>query len=398
MGDPARLYFKDASFDGQLTRSLATTPAHSADLGECMATARRVGKLNGQNWYDAWSRTAAGAKAAAERARAAGDIASTRNALLRASEYYRQAFYFVRTDLDDPRLRSAYAAHVQTFSAAVALLDHPAERVDIPYEGTILPGYLFAPDDSTIARPTLIQPCGYDSTKESGWYDVLPALDRGYCVLVFDGPGQGQALYEQRLYFRPDWEAVLTPVLDWLLTRPEVDPARVGLVGRSFGGYLAPRAAAFEHRLAALVCDPAQPDMSARLPSGLVGRIAAPVVRAQMKMNENRAEFFGARMATHGISTIHDYFAELRKFTMLPDAAGITCPTLIIEAENDFAGGDGKKLRDAMTAAPTELVNLTAAEGADGHCAGLGQEVWAGVVYPWLERILGAQTTANAPA
>jgi hypothetical protein len=68
MPDPARLYFKDPSFDGQLTRTLATTTAHGADLGKSMATARRIGNLNGQNWYDAWVRTATDAKAAADRA------------------------------------------------------------------------------------------------------------------------------------------------------------------------------------------------------------------------------------------------------------------------------------------------------------------------------------------
>ena len=57
--------------------------------------------------------------------------------------------------------------------------------------------------------------------------------------------------------FRPDWEAVITPVVDFALGRPGVDPDRLAIVGRSFGGYLAPRAASAEHRLAACVADPA---------------------------------------------------------------------------------------------------------------------------------------------
>ena len=398
MSDPARVLLKDPSYDGQLARTLATVSAHSADLGEAMATARRLGKLTGQNWYDAWSATATRARAAAAEAQAAGDRVSTRNALLRASEYYRQAFYYTRSNLADPRLLAAYRAHVETFVEATALMDHLAEKVQIPFEGTTLVGYLFAPDSAApdsaapdsygTARPTLLIPCGYDSTAEGGWYCVPAALDRGYTVLVFEGPGQGGALYDQHLYFRPEFEQVLTPVLDWLLGRPEVDPKRVALVGRSFAGYLAPRAAAFEHRLAALVCDPAQPDMAAHLPKGLIAKIAAPVVRAQSKVNENRAEFFGARMATHGITSIEGYFAELRKFTMIKYAGQITCPTLIVEAEHDFAGGAGRALKDAMTA-PVDLINLTAEQGADGHCGGLGQEVWAGAVYPWLAKTLG---------
>ena len=366
----------------------------AADLGEAWATARRLGSPSGDSWHTAWSTTAAAARSAANSARAAGSRVSARKAYLRASEYYRQAYYFIRTHIDDPRLVAAYQAHVETFIAATELMNHPAEKVRIPYEGTTLSGYFFAPDASGVARPTLLFPCGYNSTAESGWTNIPDALERGYNALSFEGPGQGEALFTQHLYFRSDYEKVLTPIVDWVLTRPEVDPSRVGLIGRSFAGYLAPRGAAFEHRLAALVCDPAQPDMGARLPDGFVGKVAGPVVEVQMRLSGGRAEFFGARMASHGLHSIDDYFAELRRFNMLPDAAGITCPTFIVESENDFAGGSGQELRDAMTA-PAEVVHLTAAQGADGHCAGLGQEVWAETVYAWLDRTL-ARSAATA--
>jgi Alpha/beta hydrolase family len=387
VADPARVFFKDPSYDGQFARTLAAAIVGAADLGEVFATARRVGTLSGASWHDVWAATAATAKKAADDALAANSRISARSAFLRASEYFRQAYYFIRSNVDDARLQAAYHAHADTFVAATGLMDSHAEHVRIPYQSTTISGYLFAPDATGAARPTLLFPCGYDSTAEAGWVNVPAALERGYNVLNFEGPGQGEALFTQHLYFRRDYEAVLTPVVDWLQTRKEVDAARVGLVGRSFGGYLAPRGAAFEHRLAALVCDPAQPDMGARLPTGFVGRVAGPVVEAQMHFSASRAEFFGARMASHGITAIDDYFAELRRFNMIPDAKGITCPTLIVESENDFAGGSGQELKDAMTA-PADLIHLTAGQGADGHCAGLGQEIWNEAVYGWLDRML----------
>ena len=79
---------------------------------------------------------------------------------------------------------------------------------------------------------------------------------RGYNVLVFDGPGQQSMLFERGVPFRYDWEHVITPVVDYLLTRPDVDPTRLALWGISQGGYWAPRALAFEHRLAAGIADP----------------------------------------------------------------------------------------------------------------------------------------------
>ena len=365
----------------------------AADLGEALVAARRVGKPDRDAWHDSWHRAAVDAESAA--AQAGGDRVSARNAWLRASEYRRQSWYFLRSDLDDPRLREGYARHVADFVAATALMEHSAERVRIPYEGTTLAGYLYAPDDSGTSRPTIVMLCGYDSTAEYGWVDVPPALERGYAVLVVEGPGQGGALIDQGLPMRPDFENVLTPVLDWLYARPEVDPDAVVLFGRSFAGYLAPRAAAFEHRIAALVCDPAQPEMADRLPKGPAARLAAPVVRLQMRRNPRQREFFGARMATHGLTDVGAYFAELRRYSMLSLADRITCPTLVVEAEGDFAGGSGARLVEAMTA-PTELVRLTAAQGADGHCGGLGQQVWAGTVYPWLHRTLGRSARAGS--
>jgi Esterase FrsA-like len=398
MSDPAKVFLGNPDYDGQLVRTLTAALVDAADLGEALSTARRIDKLDGASWSDAWSRTATVARTAGEAARTTGSRVTARHAFLRASEYFRQAYYFIRSDLDDPRLRSAYRGHVETFSAAAELMDHPAEHVRIPYEETTISGYLFAPDASGAARPTLLFPCGYDSTAEAGWINVPAALQRGYNALVFEGPGQGGALFTQRLYFRADYEKVLTPVMDWVLARPEVDEARVALVGRSFAGYLAPRGAAFEHRLAALVCDPAQPDMGAHLPEGLVGKVAVPVVEMQVRFSGARAEFFGARMAAHGLDSIEAYLSVLRTFNMVPDAAQISCPTLLIECENDFAGGGAQVLRDAMSV-PADVMHLTAEQGVDGHCGGPGSELWAEAAYGWLDRTVGERLPPSpAPA
>ena len=72
--------------------------------------------------------------------------------------------------------------------------------------------------------------------------------------------GQGRNLIRGNSYLRPDWENVVTPVIDYALTRKEIDQKKIILAGWSFGGFLAPRAAAYEHRIAALIADPGQWD------------------------------------------------------------------------------------------------------------------------------------------
>src|SRR5262249_50701851 len=79
---------------------------------------------------------------------------------------------------------------------------------------------------------------------------------RGYHSLLFDGPGQGEMLIEHGLPLRPDWENVVRPVVDFAVTLPHVDPARIALSGWSLGGYFPPRAASGESRIAACIADP----------------------------------------------------------------------------------------------------------------------------------------------
>ncbi len=191
-----------------------------------------------------------------------GHTASARRAFMRASNYYRAAEFYVRDDPQDPRSLQGWLSSHDCFAEAARLSDPPFEAVEIPYEGTPLPGYFFLADDSGERRPTVITMSGMDGyAEECYWGVAAAALERGYNCLAFDGPGQGGVLRQREVPFRPDWEAVVTPVLDFALKRPEVDPERIALMGRSFGGYLAPRAASAEHRLAALVADPGQFDL-----------------------------------------------------------------------------------------------------------------------------------------
>ena len=91
---------------------------------------------------------------------------------------------------------------------------------------------------------------------------VAAALERGYAALVFDGPGQNALLWLQHIPFRPDWEKVITPVVDFLLQRKDIDPKRIALSGISQAGYWVLRALAFEQRIAAGVVDPGVMDVS----------------------------------------------------------------------------------------------------------------------------------------
>lgn len=116
-----------------------------------------------------------------------------------------------------------------------------------------LPGYFFS-CGADEPRPLVVAHNGFDGTGEEIWSMVGRAgQERGYHVLAFEGPGQGQVIRELGLPFRPDWERVVGPVLDVAAARPDVRADRIGLLRISMGGVLAPRAAAFDDRIAAVV-------------------------------------------------------------------------------------------------------------------------------------------------
>jgi len=88
-------------------------------------------------------------------------------------------------------------------------------------------------------------------------------------------------------------------------------------------------------------------------------------------------------MAGHGLNDVSAYLRESGRYDMLAAAGRISCPTLLVECEGDFAGGAGPILL-AELQCPKNLITLTAAQGAGGHIGGLGQRVWEGAVYDWI--------------
>jgi Prolyl oligopeptidase family len=141
------------------------------------------------------------------------------------------------------------------FAKAAALFQPRFEPVRIPWEGGTIPGWFLGPGGKG-ARPTVILNNGSDAQNIDMFvYGGAASIERGWNALIIEGPGQGGNLFLRSQVFIPEWERVITPVVDFLRARPEVDKRRISLIGQSFGGLLVARAAVHERRLAALVTD-----------------------------------------------------------------------------------------------------------------------------------------------
>ena len=397
-----RFMFRNQAFSFQALRAAGFAVYGGADLGEVIVTAQKVRGGDVASWHHSWKATAERVHAIGSEALAAGHRVSARVALLRASNYYRTAEFFLREHpATDPEVRLLSARSRETFAQAASLLDNPAAPISIPYEGTTLPGYLFLVDDSGSARPTVIYNNGYDSTLEEAYFAVgAAALSRGYNVLAFDGPGQGATLRNQALVFRPDWEKVISPVVDFALTRPEIDPEAIPLFGYSLGGLLVARAAAHEQRVAALILDDGLYDLyaafTATSPSFFIRWIDQGRDNRTNRLAALNARFdIGARWSLQngcwamGARSHADLIRKTKDYTLAGIAQRVTAPTLILDAEHDhFFKGQPQQVERALTQAATTLVTLTAAEGAGEHCH-MGALTRAHqVMFDWLDGVL----------
>jgi dienelactone hydrolase len=145
----------------------------------------------------------------------------------------------------EEHLEERFRAVGETASQYIAEADRRTPKQAL----TTLPGYFHRVDHSDRKRPLLIIHSGFDGSAQEVHVDgARAAVERGYNVLAFDGPGQFGPLHREGLTFRPDWERVVTPVVDFASKLPGVNPKRIALMGISLGGELAPRAAAFDNR------------------------------------------------------------------------------------------------------------------------------------------------------
>jgi dienelactone hydrolase len=220
--------------------------ANGADYVDFLETLSRIASWD--DWCREWGVTAAGYEAVAERAEAAGRKLTAAGAWRRAGICWHWGKFLF---LDHPdEQRAAHERAVADYAKGAWALDPPAERVEIPYQGTRLAAYLRLPAGAGPAPAVLMIP-GLDSVKEELQATADFLLARGLATLAVDGPGQGEAEYE--LPIEPAYERVVAACFDWLQARDGVDPDRLGVFGVSLGGYYAARAAAFEPRALATV-------------------------------------------------------------------------------------------------------------------------------------------------
>ena len=398
--------FKDADFDYEARIVLGAAASGIGDVGLVLATLDRITDGDPQSWFGAWTAVAADLAGRGEHALGSGHLATASWAFLAAAEYYAKALVFVDGLADQSVLLPTYRQGRACWEKVVDASAGRFIRVQVPYEDTTLPGYLLRPDATGAARPTLVMTNGSDGSLPGLMgYGGAEALKRGWNALVFDGPGQQSMLFERGVPFRSDWEAVLTPVIDALVARPDVDASALAGYGISQGGYWITRAVAYEHRMVAAVADPGVADVSAgwtvHLPPALLGLLDsgqkdafnAAMAKAQASAGPKAAQTMAFRSGPYGMTDPFDLFTQVRKYQVRDVAAQITTPLLILDPDNEqFFPGQSRQLYDLLPG-EKEILEFTQAQGANFHCQPTGRRLTHTQMLDWLADHLPPQQT-----
>ena len=373
--------FKDEAFKFETLRAAGFAGDAGADIGEVIATTSRISEGDEEGWTSEWRATAERIAKRGEASLSVGDTVSAREAFLRASAYYRSAEFYCRKDpLHDPRVLELSRLSKQYLVKGSKLLDGPFSEVLIPFADTDLPGYLYLIDNSGQPRPTVIYTNGFDSTAEEGYFVIgAAALRRGYNFLAYDGPGQGAMIREHNVVYRPDWENVLGPVVDFALTTPEIDDSKIVHFGYSLGGYLVARYAAHDHRSAAIICNdglitfyasyPPIPKATLNLIEQNRDDEALPLLDEMARNDTNARWGLQNGVWVYGVDSAADYVRKTADYTLSEQMIrSIRTPVLILEGEDDkvFAGQAAALAQQLQ--APHKHVVLRSADGAGAHC------------------------------
>jgi dienelactone hydrolase len=364
--------FPNHPFGVHTLRLVAQAQQGGADVFDIARAMKNVDAGDKDGWERAWLQLAEKTESRAKAALVANHQRTARQYFFHASNYYRMSDVLL-TGAEEPKRAERFRMSQENFRAAAKLNDAKIEVISVRCGREEYDGYFCHPVNPKPGKwPVVLFLGGADAYAEEIYFGGKQMLERGWAMLLVDTPGRGSSMYLKGIKTRPDYEVPGKACIDYLVSRPEVDPNRVALLGISMAGYYAPRVAAFEKRLKALLawsgcysilddlydwCEHLQPTCRR-----LLGGVSHDEARKQLK-----------------------------EFTMAGIAKNITCPTLITHGADDkLMRVEGAKTLFAEIGAKDKTLKIydDPNDGGRIHCS---HDYWAHnlpYMLDWLEEQL----------
>ena len=389
-----KIHFNDDEMDFALQWILGSVSNGGCEIGEAFYTVGNIKDGSPESWQEQWEIMAGRIEARAEQSLMGGHKVSAREAFLRASNYYRTAVVSMLPD--NPKFIPLSHKSRSCLKRAGKLHDPQIEYFEIPFEGTVMPGYFIKANNNGQKTKTLIMIGGGETYIEDCYFYVgPPAVKRGYNFMTIDLPGQGLMPTEGKFY-RPDTEVPIKAVLDYALGRPEVDPERLAMYGISGGGYFVPRAAVVDKRIKACVLNAAVIDeysLFAQMPNA---KATPDVLKSWGAFHKNTAGVVSWRWGLDPSDIAG--LVEVNKGYQF-DPAKVECPVLVLIGEGEYANKEVKRQQhaclDALPNPVKKLVITPEDAGASSHCVGENRSLMSQVVFDWLDELFKKQQNVN---
>lgn len=386
-------------FDGNYTWNMAVNMALAmgGSIGDLDDVSRPLRAVAGRNddaaaeqLFAAWNGLADKVRRLAREDEARGRAFSAGDKYRRAAIYYIQAERMQSPHF--PRRAQAYADMLDCFGRYIELAGRPCTRVAVPYQGTTMPALFVPAEGGSGKAPCMVHFDGLDVLKEIIYMLGMPdaLARRGVSTLVVDHPGVGEALRLKHLTYFPETEVPAAAVVDYLQTRADVDPDRIGIIALSLGGYLAPRAAAFEPRFKCCVAWGANYDWGA----------------IQLKRFEDRTSslpvphYWDHVAWVFGKQSVEEVMEISRKITLRGILDRIRCPILVAHGENDRQiplSTAHQTLAECVNSPKRDLIVHTLADGGAEHCSMDNVPLTREAMADWVAETMGGRT-GPAPA
>jgi pimeloyl-ACP methyl ester carboxylesterase len=276
--------------------------------------------------------------------------------------------------------------------------DHPRiERYDVPYENVKLPVMHVVPDGES--KGTILIHGGNDSYFEEFLFTVLYMQEQGFEVYMFEGPGQGGVMRIQGMHFTHEWEKPVKVILDYFKL------SDVTIIGISLGGYLAPRAAAFDKRITKVVAwsifpcfqdilVSMQPQGTQRAFHILMKLHARPLLNLVFGKKAKKSPIidWGIKHGCYAYEAkdAYSYAKKLKLYDIAPVADQITQDMLILGASGDhFIDYHliGKEINMLRNVRSLTFRLFTDKEEAENHCNVGNGKLAIDEILSWITRI-----------